>query len=54
MVTRGRIFILLILVLVVLIAAWSRLRHIDESDHESQRIRLDEHPAFQENSEGGG
>jgi hypothetical protein len=47
MVSRKRIAVLAILVLVVLIAAWSRLRYVDESDHEPQRIRLDEHPAFQ-------
>jgi len=47
MVTRNRIIVLVILVLVVLLAAWSRLRHVDESDHQPQRIRLDEHPSFQ-------
>jgi hypothetical protein len=50
MVTRSRVAVLVILVLVVLIAAWSRLRHVDESDHEPQRIRLDDHPAFQSRS----
>jgi hypothetical protein len=45
--SRKRIVVLAILVLVVVIAAWSRLRHVDEGDHEPQRIRTDEHPAFQ-------
>lgn len=48
MVSRSRIIVLVILVLVVIIVAWSRLRHIDESDHEPQRIRLEDHPAFQQ------
>jgi hypothetical protein len=47
MITRRRIVVLVILILVVLIAAWSRLRHVEESDHEPQRIRLEDHPAFQ-------
>jgi len=47
MVSRSRIIVLVILVLVVIIVAWSRLRHVDESDHEPQRIRLEDHPAFQ-------
>ena len=32
---------------VVVIAAWSRLRYVKDSDFEPQRIRLDEHPSFQ-------
>ena len=47
MITRIRITVLVILVLVVVLAAWSRLRHVDESDHEPQRVRLEDHPAFQ-------
>lgn len=45
--SRSRIAILVILVLIVVLAVWSRLRHVDESDHEPQRIRLEDHPAFQ-------
>lgn len=40
--------ILLILSLIVITAAWSKLRFIDESDHEPQRWRADEHPAFKQ------
>ena len=47
MVSRSRIAVLLILVLVVIIVAWSRLRHVDDSDHEPQRVRIEDHPAFQ-------
>jgi hypothetical protein len=47
MVNRSRVIVLVLLVLVVVIAAWSRLRHVKDSDFEPQRIRLDEHPAFQ-------
>ena len=53
MTIRNRIIILLILALVVAIAAWSRLRHVDESDHEPRRIPLREHPAFQKGPTGG-
>ncbi|MCG6859821.1 MAG: hypothetical protein LJE70_00810 [Chromatiaceae bacterium] len=54
MVTRSRILVLVILVLIVVISAWSRLRFIDDKDFEPQRIRLDEHPAFRKNPAGGG
>ncbi len=46
MVTRSRIIVLVILVLIVALSAWSRLRHVDESDHEPQRVLLEDHPAF--------
>jgi len=54
MITRNHIIILLILALVVAIAAWSRLRHVDESDHEPRRIPLHEHPAFRKGPVSGG
>ncbi len=47
MITPNRVLVLVILVLIVVVSAWSRLRHIDASDHEPQRIRLADHPAFQ-------
>lgn len=47
MVTRSRIVVLVILIAIVLLTAWSRLHYIDESDHEPQRVRLEDHPAFQ-------
>lgn len=40
--------ILLILALIVITAAWSKLHFIDEADHEPQRWRVDEHPAFKQ------
>jgi len=46
MVTRSRFIVLVLLVLIVVISAWSRLRHVKESDFEPQRIRLEEHPAL--------
>lgn len=52
MVTRGRILVILILVLVTLTTAWSRFRDIDASDHEPQRILLDQHPAFRKGPAG--
>lgn len=54
MITRNRIIVLLILVLIALIAAWSRLRHVEGSDREPQRIPLREHPVFRKNPEDGG
>ena len=54
MVARSRIIVLAILVFVVLLAAWSRLRYVEESDHEPQRIRLEDHPAFQKDAADGG
>jgi len=53
MTIRNRIIVLLILALVLAIAAWSRLRHVEESDHEPQRIPLREHPAFRSGPMGG-
>lgn len=46
MITPNRVLVLVILVLIVVVSAWSRLRHIDASDHEPQRIRIEDHPAF--------
>lgn len=53
MLTRNFLVVLMILVLVVVIAAWSKLRFVDEEDHQPQRWRLEEHPAFQNRSNGG-
>ena len=50
MITRNLLVILFILTLVGVVAAWSKLRFVDEEDHEPQRWRLEEHPAFQEPS----
>jgi hypothetical protein len=47
MITTARALVVVILVVVVAVAAWSRLRHLDGgADHEPQRWRLDQHPAF--------
>lgn len=47
MASRSHIVVLVILVLVVILVAWSRLHHVEESDREPQRVRLEDHPAFQ-------
>lgn len=47
MLTPARLIVLSILFLVVTIAAWSKLRIVDEDDHEPQRWRIDEHPSLQ-------
>ncbi len=46
MLTPARTTILAILLLVVLIASWSKLRIVDEDDHKPQRWLIDEHPAL--------
>jgi hypothetical protein len=52
MLTPARTVALAILLLVVLIASWSKLRIVDEDDHQPQRWRIDEHPAFRKDKEG--
>ena len=43
---RNTILVLMIVFVVVAIAAWSKLRFVDEEDQQPQRWRLQEHPAF--------
>ncbi len=52
MLTPARTTILAILLLVVLIASWSKLRIADEDDHQPQRWLIDEHPAFRKDKKG--
>jgi hypothetical protein len=47
MVTPSRVLVLLLLVLIVGLAAWSRLRFLDEDSFKPQRIRIEDFPAFQ-------
>ena len=44
--TRNIVLVLMIVFAVVAIAAWSKLRFVEEEDHQPQRWRLEEHPAF--------
>ena len=44
---RPGVITLLILILVIVIAAWSKLRYIREGYDEPQRWKINEHPAFQ-------
>ncbi len=53
MLTPPRLTALSILLLIAIVAAWSKLRFVDQEDHEPQRWRVDEHPAFQINSGDG-
>lgn len=48
--TRNHVIVGLIILIVFAVAAWSKLRFIDEEDHGAQRWRLDEHPAFKRDS----
>ncbi len=48
MLTLPRLVILSVIMLIVTLASWSKLRFIDQEDHEPQRWLLDEHPALQQ------
>ena len=48
MFTPSRVAVLLILVLIVSIASWAKLRFLDDDSHLSQRWRLDDHPRLQD------
>ena len=50
MITRNIIVVCLILAIVVVVAAWSKLRFVDDEDFKPQRMRIEEHPALN----GGG
>jgi hypothetical protein len=43
---RNIAVVLAILSVVVVVTAWSKLRFVEEEDHEPKRWRLQEHPAF--------
>ena len=47
MLTPRRLKIALLLVLIIALTAWSKLRLIGPGDHEPQRWRVDEYPGFQ-------
>jgi hypothetical protein len=44
--TPKNLAIVLILVFIVSLASWSKLRFVDEGDHEQQRWRVEEYPGF--------
>lgn len=44
MLTPARVAAVLIIVLVVTFAFWSKLRFVDETSEAPQRWRIDEHP----------
>jgi hypothetical protein len=48
MITPTRMAVLLILILVVALAFWSKLRFVDESADAPQRWKVDEYPGFQQ------
>ena len=52
MLTPARNTVLAILLLVVLLASWSKLRIVDEDNHKPQRWLIDEHPAFRKDQKG--
>ncbi len=44
---RNALITFLLVALIIGIAAWSRLRYVDQEGYdEPQRVRADEHPAF--------
>ncbi|MCU7933013.1 MAG: hypothetical protein KZQ90_19645 [Candidatus Thiodiazotropha sp. (ex Codakia rugifera)] len=48
MFTPKLIAVVLILSCIVAFASWSKLRFVDEQDHEVKRWRIDEYPGFKE------
>lgn len=43
------LIVVAILAVIALLAAWSKLRFVDDADFAPQRIPLNQHPAFQAN-----
>lgn len=54
MFSPSRVAVLMILVLILSFASWSKLRFVDDDDHMSQRWRLQEHPQFQDEKASNG
>ncbi len=48
MLTPPRLVVLSVIMLIVTLASWSKLRFIEQEDHEPQRWLVDEHPALQQ------
>ncbi|PVV20258.1 MAG: hypothetical protein B6D78_11130 [gamma proteobacterium symbiont of Ctena orbiculata] len=46
MFTPKNVAIVLILVFIVSLASWSKLRFVDENDHVEQRWRVEDYPGF--------
>jgi hypothetical protein len=46
MFTAKSVAILVLLLVIVVIASWSKLRFIDPQDHQQQRWRIDQYPGF--------
>ena len=52
LITPPRVAVLLILLLVAVIAAWSKLRYVEAEDHKPQRWRLEEYPGLDQKTAG--
>lgn len=50
--TPPRVAVLLILLMVGIIAAWSKLRYVEAEDHKPQRWRLEEYPGLEHKPAG--
>ena len=50
MFTRVRVTVLTILMLILTISAWSKLRLIDEDSHQPQRWRVEDYPQLKDQS----
>jgi len=50
--SRPGLITLVILILVIVVAAWSKLRFLREGYGEPQRWKIEEHPAFQRDHAG--
>jgi len=49
MLTHRSLIVVAILAVIALVAAWSKLRFVDDGDFSPQRIPINQHPAFQSN-----
>lgn len=47
MINRKSLGVVAILILIVVISGWSKLRFVDDDDFAPQRWKVQEHPAFQ-------
>jgi hypothetical protein len=50
MLTRKHAIVIAILLLIAVVAAWSKLRFVDDSDFAPQRWRASEHPDLRRNT----
>jgi hypothetical protein len=50
MFTQKSMAVVAILVLIVAVSAWSKLRFVDPEDHAPQRWKIEDHPDFRQHA----